>query len=71
MDWETLGEIWRRHRGKIIGLGGGLVFALLTVTVGFWKAIFILICLGFGYWLGKKVDEGGGWQHWREKIFRE
>ncbi|MBC7344531.1 MAG: DUF2273 domain-containing protein [Clostridia bacterium] len=55
MDWDTL---WRQHRGKILGVAGGLAFGLLVVALGFWWAIFVLGCMIFGYWVGMRVDEG-------------
>lgn len=71
MNEDFWAEVWRRHRGKIIGLGGGFVFALLTVTLGLGKAIFILLCLGLGYWVGKRIDESEGWRKLWERIFRD
>lgn len=48
----------------------GLAFGLLTVIWGFWQAIFILICIGGGYWVGKQVEAYGGWSRWLEYFFR-
>ena len=72
MDWENIfREAWQHHRGKIVGIILGLIFGLLTVILGFWKALFIIFCLVAGYWLGKRTDENNGWYQWLGKIFRD
>lgn len=57
MDWEWLREMAEEHGYKVLGALGGLVFALLVVRFGWW-ALFILVCSGLGYWVGKRLDEG-------------
>ncbi|MFZ5824037.1 MAG: DUF2273 domain-containing protein [Bacillota bacterium] len=57
MDWEWLREMAEAHRYKVLGGLGGLVFALLFIRFGWW-ALFILVCSGLGYWVGKRLDEG-------------
>lgn len=63
MDWEWLREMAEEHRHKVLGALGGLVFALLVIRFGWW-ALFILVCTGIGYWVGKSLDEGP------ESLFR-
>lgn len=57
MDWEWLREMAEEHRYKVLGGLGGLVFALLVVRFGWWS-LFILLCAGIGYFVGKRLDEG-------------
>lgn len=57
MDWEWLREVALLHRHKVIGGLGGLVLALLVIRFGFWWTLFILVCSGTGYWIGKRLDE--------------
>ncbi|HEX3033214.1 MAG TPA: DUF2273 domain-containing protein [Bacillota bacterium] len=57
----------KKHFGKVSGTIGGLLLGILTVTFGFLKALFIIICLIAGYIIGKRVDEVGGWQ---ELLYR-
>lgn len=57
MDWEWLRELADEHRHKVLGGLGGLVFALLVIRFGWW-ALFILVCTGIGYWIGKRLDDG-------------
>lgn len=57
MDLEWLRELAEHHRYKVFGSLGGLVFALLVIRFGFSWTVFILLCAGTGYWVGKRLDE--------------
>ncbi len=57
MNQEWLRELAANHRYKVLGGLGGLVFALLVIRYGLLWTLFILVCSGTGYWLGKRLDE--------------
>ena len=58
MDWGAVWlELWRKHRGKILGVFLGLVFGIFVVSFGFWKAVFIALCVVVGFFIGKKIDQ--------------
>jgi len=70
--WENiLAELLGKHRGKAIGIALGLTASILFVSFGFWKTIFIAFCIGFGYLLGKNVDEEINFELWLRKIFKK
>jgi len=50
-------EIWDNHRGKLLGTLIGLFVALLIIWVGFLWALFILVLMGLGYFIGKRMDD--------------
>lgn len=56
MNKEWLLNFIIKNRGKIIGLIIGLLFSILTITIGFLKTVFIVICTVLGYYIGKKID---------------
>jgi uncharacterized membrane protein len=57
MDWSKMvTDILTYHKGKLIGVVIGLVFGLLTITVGFWSAFFLAICIAVGYFFGRRAD---------------
>ncbi|MBO8168198.1 MAG: DUF2273 domain-containing protein [Thermoanaerobacteraceae bacterium] len=71
MDWnELINEIWRHHRGKLLGAVIGLTFGLLTAIVGFWQTLFISICIVIGYVVGKRMDEHESFRDLLERIFK-
>lgn len=49
---EGFFKIPRRWLGALIGLVGSLMFIFL----GFWKVIFVLLCVCFGYLVGQWLD---------------
>ena len=57
MEQEWLRDLAEKHRNRILGALGGLVFALLIIRVGLLWTLFILLCTGIGYWVGKRLDE--------------
>lgn len=57
MNLEWLRDLAQNHRYKVIGGLGGLVLALMVVRFGFLWTVFIALCSGIGYWVGKRLDE--------------
>ncbi|MDQ7792990.1 MAG: DUF2273 domain-containing protein [bacterium] len=51
-------EVFREHRGKILGSLAGLVFGLMVLMVGLLWTLFIGLCVFVGYLVGRRVDEG-------------
>lgn len=64
-------ELLDRHRGKAIGIILGLLAGLLIVIFGFWKMILIIICILFGYFIGKSFDDGGSLDALWRRLFGE
>ncbi len=44
------------HRGKIIGGILGLIIAIIIISLGFLKAVFVILCTVLGYYIGKLID---------------
>lgn len=69
--WEKiLFFILEEHRGKALGVLFGLIAAILVVSYGFLKTLFIMVCIGLGYFIGKKVDEKQDIDVWLKQVFR-
>jgi len=64
-------EFFEHHRGKIIGVALGLAFGWFAIVYGFWKAVFVTVCVGIGYYVGKRVDERIDFAHVWDRLFRE
>lgn len=45
-----------RNKGKTIGTLFGFIIAILVISIGFFKTLFIVLCTWLGYFLGKKTD---------------
>jgi uncharacterized membrane protein len=59
------------HRGKTIGVLLGLLASILFVTFGFWRTVFIIICIGVGYFIGKQLDENKNFDSWIKQMFKD
>lgn len=57
MDKEKLLEYYCQHKGEVIGMTVMLIFAIGVIFLGFFKFLFIGICVFAGYYLGKKAME--------------
>lgn len=68
---KLLSYILQEHRGKTIGIALGLIASILFITYGFWKAIFIILCIILGYIIGKKIDENKSFDSWLKQMFKE
>ncbi|MEN6389324.1 MAG: DUF2273 domain-containing protein [Syntrophomonas sp.] len=56
--WEKLfQDILDQHRGKFIGIIVGLLGAILILTFGFWRSLFVIFCIVVGYFIGKRIDD--------------
>lgn len=67
--YEYVADQVEKHRGKVIGIILGLLVALLWITLGFWKMLFIAICIVIGYFVGKCFDDGGNLSDlWRRML---
>lgn len=66
-----LTQILEEHRGKAIGVIIGLLAAILFLTFGFWRALFIILCIVVGYFIGKRIDEDQNFNQWIKKLFKD
>ena len=52
LDKEGAARFIRKYLGRLIGSAAGLTVAILFLTLGFFRTLLILLCLGAGYGLG-------------------
>lgn len=67
---EILQYLLENHLGKVLGLLLGFAVGILIILFGFWKSIFIIICVTVGYLLGKRFDQEGSLGDWWDHLFR-
>lgn len=59
------------HRGKVIGVLLGLLASILFISYGFWRTMFIIICILAGYFIGKKIDDNTNLEIWIKNLFKQ
>ncbi len=68
MDDRILNFI-REHRGKILGGLIGFLVAVLLLEFGFWKCLFIAICVCIGLWIGSKSESRDRFMRYLAELF--
>lgn len=64
MFWK---EMWESHRGRLVGVVGGILFGYIYLIAGFWNMLFFALLVFIGYTFGKRKDlNQGPFVHWRE-----
>lgn len=53
---EKLLEFYVSHRGGVNGAAIGFAAAVFILIVGFFETLFIAICSGLGYYVGKRLS---------------
>lgn len=57
MNTQQIKEIWQEHGGKLAGIAIGFIFGVLVLFFGFFQTLFVCICAGAGFVVGKRIDE--------------
>lgn len=57
MKTDNMLKVYNRHQGEIIGACIGLGTAVLILIINFWRVLFIAICVGIGYYIGKRLSD--------------
>ena len=55
---ELLKKLLETSRWRIVGASVGLFVGILFILLGFFRAVFLLFCIGLGFYIGNKIDEG-------------
>ena len=55
---ELLKKLLETSRWRIVGESVGLFVGILFILLGFFRAVFLLFCIGLGFYIGNKMDEG-------------
>ncbi|MBM7581292.1 putative membrane protein [Caldicoprobacter guelmensis] len=69
MQREEMSVFFKSNKGKIIGVAVGLLFGVLVLVVGFWRSLFLAICIGIGYLIGSVYDGGSKLRMFLKKMF--
>ncbi len=57
MDRRLFEEIWQQHSGKILGVSLGFILGVLIISFGFFRTLFVMLCVIAGFVVGKRIDE--------------
>ncbi len=49
----------KEHKWTVILVAAGLLFAILFITIGFWKTLLLLVLVGIAFVIGTLLDRNG------------
>lgn len=55
LNKQKLLEFYLLHKGEVIGAAIGFLIASTILIIGFFKTLFIVICVLFGFYIGKML----------------
>lgn len=68
MNKDALLSLLKQHKGRTVGIILGLIFGILVLTINFWRALFLAICIYLGYWFGSMHDKKDKFLSFLDKI---
>ncbi len=57
MNIEGIRKFYNEHKWEVIGTATGLFISIAILVIGLLKTLFIAICAGIGYYIGKRLSE--------------
>lgn len=65
---EILADIWKNYRGRLLCSLFGLFVGIMFLWLGFFRALFLIICIGAGFFLGNKLDRKEDLLEWLDRL---
>ncbi|MEG1755384.1 MAG: DUF2273 domain-containing protein [Clostridia bacterium] len=56
---QRFAEFYKEHKWAIILAVIGLLFAILFMTIGFWKTLLLIVLVGICFLVGYLMDKNG------------
>lgn len=56
---EKLTQFCKEHKWTVILVAIGLLFAILFLTIGFWRTLLLVVLVGIAFFLGMLLDRNG------------
>ena len=53
---DILKNIWDNYRWRTCCAAIGLLIGVMFLNLGFFPTIFLMICIGLGFFIGNKLD---------------
>lgn len=65
---EILADIWHLYRGRVLCSLTGMFVGAMFLWLGFFQALFLLLCIGAGFYLGYKLDKKEDLLEWLDRL---
>jgi uncharacterized membrane protein len=61
-------DIWTNYRGRLLCSVFGLFIGALVLILGLFQALFLLACIGAGFFIGNKLDKKEDLMEWLDRL---
>ena len=68
VDNDILNDIWNNYRGRLFCSAFGLFVGVMVLWLGFFQALFLMICIGIGFFIGYKLDMKEDLMEWLDRL---
>ncbi len=65
---NILNDIWNNYRGRLLCSLAGLFVGAMVIWLGFFQALFLLICISGGFFIGNKLDKKEDILEWLDGL---
>lgn len=65
---DILTDLWHNFRGRMICSLFGAFTGFMVLWLGFLQTLFLLFCIGFGFFLGNKIDKNEDLVEWLDRL---
>ena len=62
---DILNDIWNNYRGRLLCSVFGL---FIVLWLGFFQALFLMLCIGLGFFIGCKLDKKEDLLEWLDRL---
>ncbi len=65
---QIFSEIWTNFRGRLVCTIFGAITGFLFLWLGVLQTLFLLFCIGFGFFVGHKLDKDEDLLEWLDRF---
>ena len=65
---DILNDIWLNYRGRFLCTLTGFIIAALFLLLGLWRALFLLLFVAGGFFIGYKIDKKEDLVEWLDRL---
>ena len=66
---DILNDIWNNYRGRsAFARCLACLLGVVVLWLGFFQALFLMICIGLGFFIGNKLDKKEDLLEWLDRL---
>ncbi len=65
---DIVNDIWKNYRGRLLCSLVGLFIGVMVLWLGFFQALFLMICITGGFFIGNKLDKKEDLLEWLDRL---